>query len=515
MLQAMFAVWLSTVFFYRVGAYFLDAGFYVYAIASDQAPATPPLVRDAWGDNVFLTHTTISPMIITALLRPILGVPLNFIGYLTIQHAALAVAGSVIFSLGGHLQGASKRTIMWLAATGAVALPLSNIGLGVLAYPHVEILGSSLIALGVCALVYRWTVTAARWTGVTAVSLLVIGFLVREDLGGHLAIAVVAALVCSKPRSLDRTLKIRALLLGGSGAVATVLLLLFQRLVMGSDGSFDISYSGDPAYAHITSGWYLFERLSFFVGSRMDLLGGIVVFILLGVLSRRPALLAYPLACVPWILLNVTSVDPNKHGLGIYGMFPMVIYLTAPLLVQILRESSDTSSSMSTGRPGDNSTTTLSYMVAGVCLLLGGVAGPPNGGGYVYHSLLRYPIVGPGEVSLVHDVIERFAKSDRVIAVDDAVMTLEPVILQDTQLISRIQEPGAYDSILFFPNFGLGQQQIRSVLEGWIVDGSSIKISCLPGGMARADKSADPITKEQTSVGQMNRAIRCHKVPGL
>jgi hypothetical protein len=61
-LQGAFAFWITSILFYRAGAYFLDAGFYVYAIASERAPNNPELVRQAWGDTVFLTHTTLSPM---------------------------------------------------------------------------------------------------------------------------------------------------------------------------------------------------------------------------------------------------------------------------------------------------------------------------------------------------------------------------------------------------------------------------------------------------------------------
>jgi hypothetical protein len=293
------------------------------------------------------------------------------------------------------------------------------------------------------------------------------------------------------------------------GGASTVLLLAWQRIVIGSDGAFDISYSGTPAYAHITSVWYLVERASFMIGSRLDLVTGMIAFVLIGLIARRRELFAFPLACLPWMLLNVTSVDPNKHSLGIYGMFPMVIYLTAPLIASSVLAGNRVGSEQEDRSDVFN---VLAYLVAFLSLFLGGIGGPPNGGGYVFHQLLRNRPVSPAIISATHDTIEAFASRERV-AVDDAVMSLDPVLFENTPLISGVSDTATLDSALFFPAFVLGSASVRNLFEGWITANRKVVVTCLPGGLARADVADEPPSKPQTSLGQLQRAQRCHPSP--
>lgn len=354
----------------------------------------------------------------------------------------------------------------------------------------------------------------ARQITVTAWALLAVGVLAREDLGGHIAIATFAAVLVSSPRSLDRSAKIRAVSLFGFGAASTVLLLAWQRVVVGSDGSFDISYSGTPPYAHITSVWYLVERVMFMLGSRLDLVTGMVVFVMVGVVGRRREMFAFPLACLPWMLLNITSVDPNKHSLGIYGMFPMVVYLTAPLVALAIRPSGDSTGSAPGGTDGiAGRPYVFGYLAVLTTLFLGGMSGPPNGGGYIFHSLLRYRLVSPALISAVHDDIEQFHSRSNI-AVDDAVMSLDPVLFEQTTLIRNVSEPSSVDSVLFYPNFLLGSANVTALFEGWIAADREITITCRSGGLVEASVEADDGPLEQTSEGQFRRARKCHPAPG-
>lgn len=516
--QVIFGLWVGLVLFYRTGAYFLDAGFYVYAVASSEAPSTPALVQSAWGDSVFLTHTTLSPMGVMGLLRVILPIPLNFIAYLALQHGLLALVGLLLMRAAAVSGGASKRQQVALGMMGVVLLPLSNIGLGSLAYPHVEIFGSAAIALGVILLTRAWTTTAHWSRSVTAFVVMLVGVLVREDLGGHIAIAATAALVCASPRSLPKQAWLRFAVLAGFGAASTVLLLAWQRLALGSDGAFDISYSGTPAYAHITSVWYLVERAMFMIGSRLDLVAGMVVFTLVSVVYRRRELLAFPLACLPWMILNVTSVDPNKHSLGIYGMFPMVVYLSAPLISMAIKNCGESTDSLTTPdrtrTPGQPHV--IAYLAVLATLFLGGISGPPNGGGYIFHSLLRNRPVSPAVISSVHDSIEDFAERGTGIAVDDAVMSLDPVRFEYTPLISGVTDATSVSAAMFYPRFVLGSASVQTLFDAWITSDRRITITCLHGGLALAEVGPrGPSDEAQTSLGQWQRAQRCHPIPSL
>lgn len=516
-IQALFAFWLLTLLFYRAGAYFLDAGFYVYAIASERAPNNPEFVRMAWGDNVFLTHTTISPMGLMAILRPLFGIPMNFIVYLSLQHAALAAAGGALAAIAAAFFHSPKSRIITAGVVGAVFLPLSNIGMGSLAYPHVEIFGASAIALGLCCLVVRWNWSPKTYLLPLAIGLMIFGMLAREDLGGHIAISIAAAVACSSWRSFDKKTWVRAASIAGLGGLTTVALLLFQRVVMGSDGAFDISYSGTPAYAHITSGWYVLERFLYLIGSRLDLMVAVSAFIIGGFMFKKRELFAFPLALLPWVVLNATSVDPSKNALGIYGMFPVVIYFTTPLIAMSFNRAIHSSDPQTehTARVSNGFSGHLVYIFAIVSLFLGGIGAGSTGGGYVYYSLLRYPVVGPGEISLTNKLVKNFSTEGSRIAVDDAVMTLNPVAHEETILISQITDTSSYDSVLFFPAFLLGEASVVKFFDGWIKEGRVISLECLPGGLVRADATLKQTPTPQTAQGRFNDALRCHPRPAL
>ena len=515
-LQGASAFWVTSLLFYRAGAYFLDAGFYVYAIASERAPNNPGLVRQAWGDTVFLTHTTLSPMGIMGLLRPIFGTPMNFIMYLVLQHMMLSLAGAALMMVGAAFFHATKKQMIVSGVLGSILLPLSNIGMGSLAYPHVEVFGASAISLGISLIVIRWVWSTNRRLYIGGFLLILIGMLAREDLGGHIAIAVTAAVLCSSFRSFEKRVWQRVLVLAGLGAGTTIAMMIFQRM-LGSKGAFSIAYSGNPAYAHITSIWYVIERTLYLIGSRMDLMGALTAFIVGGFLTKRRELFAFPLAALPWILLNATSVDPSKNSMGIYGLFPMVIYLVAPLIALALpRFTAGVRVETETAADAPLSIASrFVYILAIISFFLGGVSAAPGGGGYVYFSMLRYPIVGPGEISLTNRLVRDFAAEGERRAVDDAVMSLNPVQLENTALIRNVTSYSDFDSVLFYPAFMMGEAQVITFFQGWIDEGRVISLKCLPGGLMRADAKEKTGVKPQTARSRFDAALGCHPRPGL
>lgn len=515
-LQGLFGLQIAAILFYRTGAYFLDAGFYVYAVGSERAPHTPVLVAQAWGDNVFKTHTTISPMIILALIRLMFSIPVNFVLYLGLQHALASLAAGAIVGASARMLGANTRRSVLAAAGAAALLPFSNIAMGSLAYPHVELLGASCMAIGIVLLSARWMWNESRWILPAAILLFLVGILAREDLGGQLAITAAAAAVCGPWHGFRSGWRTRALVLVGGGAGATITLLLFQKFVMHSKGAFQISYSGTPPYHHISSVWYLVETVLTLLANRLDLVVSLVVFVAAAVVFKRRELLAYPLAFLPWLLLNVTSVDPSKRVLGIYLMFPAIIYMTAPVLAVALRHGTKSASSepeRGSDEPDGATVLTFSYVLAVVALFLGGISAPPTGGGYVYYSMLRRPLVGPGEIRLTNKIIRDYASERGRKGVDDPVMSLNPVDLEGTPLLSNVEQPATIDSMLFVPGFVLGEANVRRILQDWTETGRRISMKCLPGGIVRADAGPPSEWSGQTTDGQFAKALRCHPTP--
>lgn len=154
------------------------------------------------------------------------------------------------------------------------------------------------------------------------------------------------------------------------------------------------------------------------------------------------------------------------------------------------------------------------YGVAIVSLFLGGIAAPPTGGGYLFTTLLRLPLIGPAGINATHEAIEGFAARGSRIVVDDAVMSIRPVDLGDAPLIPTISNYDNYDSALLFSNYQLGHDGVRKLIDGWITSNRKLTVTCLPGGLARID-AATPADAEskQTVNGQFNRVLACHPMP--
>jgi hypothetical protein len=195
--------------------------------------------------------------------------------------------------------------------------------------------------------------------------------------------------------------------------------------------------------------------------------------------------------------------------MGIYHLFPVVLYATAPLLALGLAPAAVPAP----GRDGVRRPVHLLYAVAGVALLLVGLSAPPNGMGSVFYSLLRSGFPMPGEIFDAHGFVREYARTGGRIAVDDGVMSLEPVLLENVPLLPRVQDPGALDSAMVFPRYYLGHESTRTLLTAWARDGARVDVECLPGGMARMRKGPSPGEARQTPNEVFDRLLACHPLP--
>jgi hypothetical protein len=511
--QGLLAVLVAILLFYRSGIYFLDAGYYVYTLASQNFGSQPPAIGGAAGTSLFDTHMLLTPLLISQFFRLLVSAPMNFIMYLGLQHTVLAIAGALLMLL-ASLQHGVKRSRSWVPMIlGALLLPFSNIGLGSLLYPHVEVMGTSLVTIGVLLLVLRWDGNKSRWLLCAAVGATFLGLLTRQDIGAHLLITVVSACVCTQWRTIERHRIKSVMYLFLSGFIVSLILTSYQQIFFGEHDVFSVSYSGDPAYAHITSVWYVIDRILYLFASRLDLVVALGAFVMAAMVFRKRELLAFPLAVIPWILLNLTAIDPAKNAMGIYHLFPIILYATAPILATSLSTKTDTSAQrIEHGRIA----TSVTYGVAILSLFLGGVSAPPNGFGYLFTNTLRLPLISPSEISATHQAIEDFAKDTPRIAVDNAVMSIRPVILKDVPLIPKVQNALDIDAVMFFARYTLDQKSRQSIFQIWIADNRLISIRCLPGGLVQADASERIAnTTNQTDVDLMAMAQKCHPQPGM
>ena len=112
---------------------------------------------------------------------------------------------------------------------------------------------------------------------------------------------------------------------------------------------------------------------------------------------------------------------------------------------------------------------------------------PPTGGGYLFTSVLRLPLISPAGINATNLAIENFAKLDVGIAVDDAVMAIKPVDLQNVPLIPTVQDSTSISAIMFYPRYLLGRVGVRNLFNLWITENRRITTMCLPGGLVRVD----------------------------
>ena len=99
----------------------------------------------------------------------------------------------------------------------------------------------------------------------------------------------------------------------------------------------------------------------------------------------------------------------------------MVIYMVAPFIAMALPRL-NASTHKEEVVVADSSSSVgarLVYILAIISFFLGGISAAPGGGGYVYFSMLRYPVVGPGEISLTNKLVRDFAAEGERRAVDD------------------------------------------------------------------------------------------------
>lgn len=511
--QGLFALVVGVLLFYRNGIYFLDAGYYVYTLASQNFGSQPPAIGNSAGTSLFDTHMLITPLLISQIFRTVARAPLNFIMYLGLQHVVLAVAGSLMMLVIFHQNGAKKSQTWFPMLLGAFFLPFSNIGLGSLLYPHVEVMGTSLVAIGVLLLILRWSGIKNKSLLILLIVTMVLGLMTRQDIGVHLVITVASALACARWKLVKRSAAKTTLYLFLTGFAFSVVLMSYQQIFFGEHNVFSVSYSGTPAYAHISSIWYLLDRVLFLLASRLDLIIGLGAFTLAAIVLRRREYLAFPIAVIPWILLNVTAIDPAKNSMGIYHLFPIILYATAPILAVSLSRGSQPSVAATQQRLVPMYAT---YGVAIMSLFLGGISAPPTGFGYLFTNVLRLPMISPSEITATHKAIEVFAASDSRISVDNAVMTIRPVILKDVPLMPTIENASEIDSVLFFARYVTDQESREKIFNSWVQENRLISITCLPGGLVQADAEY-PQTEPTNQSGEelMGKAQQCHPQPQL
>jgi hypothetical protein len=174
-----------------------------------------------------------------------------------------------------------------------------------------------------------------------ALALFVLTALQREDGGIHLAMVMGAIAACKwwQTRTLSsvRT-ELNYVAMGLLvGALAWGFTFAIREFDGGrSQSNWELMYSGRPAFAHLS--WQLLsERLGYIFQERIYIWLALYVAAVAVYWTRNIYYLAGVLACVPWFMLNLISVQRMTGHFDAYYPFPFVIALGWPLFAVLLK----------------------------------------------------------------------------------------------------------------------------------------------------------------------------------
>jgi len=397
--------------FYVTGGYMLDSGWFAHlaAHASSWPLSNPPSL----GGTYFSTHFSPAFYVYSAgfgLLNSV-GAGITEAAWFAItQGLWVAIMAAACFSLlsPGSGQGLVRSTCV---AIIALMLAYNGVTLASLGFPHFEI--------AIPALLVAFFALYLNGHPKLALSLLVLGLLMREDAGLHyfgLFFVFSIYLYFANERRLTQQVKAYTIL-------ALVCLLYsataigIQKLFFGSgDDALRRVYLGDPAYAHVSLA-FLLERLSFFLQNRLYIVIPFALMIGLAAYKKNWGPLVGIVAVTPWITFNLLAVQDQAGGLRSYYSFPVALALLWPAVAYRVLLQTD-------GQEREQPVLSLKVIAL---LALSAVAFYPGSQGN--HDPAPWKSFGPrwaGHVQSAHKALDAFVESNVSLNLlfDDAVASL-------------------------------------------------------------------------------------------
>lgn len=478
--------------FFRTGAYFLDAGLFVHSLSSEVAPSLPP--GTSLGNELFGLHTFFTAFATNQILglTGISGVE-SFIYFLAIQTAAVSVLGSIL----GYLVAMGKKA--WLKYVSSLSfgvfLPLSNISMGNLLYPHPEVFGAALGGLGFVA--YFLTLRPLgvgpkasksvyiRILRFLAFSLISASLLSREDLGLHIFLSL-AAIGLLYPKFRGKLLPLAALSL-----VASISLFVIKATAFGDSPSLlQTMYLGDVPFAHLGGLDGLLARGAQYLTIRWDVIMLLGLSLLTMVVFKTRSLAAGLLAASPWLVINFLAVDPAKTFLNTYHQFPFIIYFfVVPVLASFLEVSkTDSGSSEASIRP--------SVVIHPVLwtLVVSGLSLPPQGSGYWLNSFPKLDSVQTSEITEITQKLKWLANKGAVF--DDPSMSIIPQYVAPDKRLTSVSND-VPDLVVVMPEYVLGRDSRIEFVTQARNRGYTYRAACLSDyvSVLYLDKSTEDVSE--------------------
>jgi hypothetical protein len=455
--------------FYQWGAYYLDAGVQQYSLCNNSFGEMPPAHQSFWGhESIFYIHGIYTPAMLCGALTLLTGNSvLSFAIFCALQTLLVSVTSFLV------LRKISNSALF--SSVSGFLLGFSSFTLGQMGYPHFELLGSALIALGAWFYLFQ--------SNNLGLLFVLLGCLSKEDMGAHLVLTIIIFLLVSERNLVSfKNQKIRVLTY--TSLFGLILNVVLSKFFFESGSLlFRMQYVGDPPFAILQNPIQLLQRCSIWLSANPGITSMLILFLLGYLLTDQKLFLALFLTPWPWILINLISPDPAKQTLGIYHGYPFIIYICTHLILFNFKSI-----------PALINWKSISGKLLIFALIANSffsiAAALPSGASYLFYYNLRDMPVSFNTVRTTTRELEKLSveinKSNSIL-IDDAVASI--ITKNDTKILNEntLIESSGVEILVYFPNYVLGKSlRDRLVLQSnltskYCILGTNIEILAKPG----------------------------------
>ncbi|MDO3444633.1 hypothetical protein [Agrobacterium sp. V1] len=297
--------------FYVSGGYLHDSGWFA---ALMWRPQDFYLTNPAVLDNNLFYSTHLSPILYAIGLLSFFWPWGPITWFASFQGVVLGGSGLMAWIALRRISYFAERPI-WHSLL-ALAFAFNGLAMFILAYPHIEALGT----LMVCACLAAFF--SGNWR--MAALFLMLALSVREDMGFHIVAPLGLLWVWTMWINRRATAGRNILMLLLPAFCLSLAAVLIRSSLFTADGAFTRIYTGVPPYAHLT--WSLIqERLAILFSERLYLVLPAAVALLATIVWRNPIPFFGFLAYIPWSLLNFTAFSDAAGRMDVYYPFPFQI----------------------------------------------------------------------------------------------------------------------------------------------------------------------------------------------
>jgi hypothetical protein len=304
--------------FFNTGAFFLDSGFFADLMWHKgwglPNPAVALVAPDFPPRSYYGIH--FSPLL--AMISQITWwLPFDHVDiFATYMGLAQGLLGFVMWRL--MIKLPFQRDAAWAAVATllSVAFAMNGLVLGIITYPHIELLIPPLLLATLCLLLEDKFLAAAVVCGLALV--------IREDVGFHF-FAVASLVVLLNWWGRREFPSQRALIIFAAAAFTySCIAITVQHYFFASHSTFSWVYVGHPPFAHLTPE-FVATRVASFFDARLYIWLPLLLICISTILFRNWYAMVGVVSVLPWLLLHLLAQSDAAGMLSIHYTFPIVV----------------------------------------------------------------------------------------------------------------------------------------------------------------------------------------------